>query len=167
MDSHPFSPFEVPFLGIPCETPFEPHRNTHQLPLATIPPGNAASIAFRFSSIFFSLSSCNWCLRKETHPGEYQGLNPNKQLQMNAPKKTHGTYMKLSFVYQSLIASYWFLLHLFRFWRSKKKITKIRGGELVYKRDGKKLTSFSPQVWLLNCCHGTRYDTFTANLLIV
>jgi hypothetical protein len=106
MDSHPFSPFEVPFLGIPCETPFEPHRNTHQLPLATIPPGNAASIAFRFSSIFFSLSSCNWCLRKETHPGEYQGLNPNKQLQMNAPKKTHGTYMKLSFVYQSLIASY-------------------------------------------------------------
>lgn len=60
----------------------------------TILPGNAASIAFRFSSIFLSLSSCNWCLRKETHPGEYQALNPNKQLQMNAPKKTHGTYMK-------------------------------------------------------------------------
>jgi hypothetical protein len=56
---------------------------------------------------------------------------------MNAPKKTHGTYMKLSFVYQSLIASYWFLLHLFRFWRSKKKSPKSGVASLSTKGMGR------------------------------
>ena len=136
MDSHPFSPFEVPFLGIPCETPFEPHRNTHQLPLATIPPGNAASIAFRFSSIFFSLSSCNWCLRKETHPGEYQGLNPNNFKWMHQRKLMEliWNYLLCTSLWLHLIDSY---CTCFVFGGPKKKSPKSGVASLSTKGMGR------------------------------